>query len=149
MSEEAEAEVQADLVGIRGWLILPAIGLSAGPIIGIVALGYATTLFSDVAAAGQGGLYAFELAMEFALLGLMIFAAVRFFGKRSNAPKFIVGLLIVAIGIVALQLAVELSVGARDFAIESIKQLVRNIIGAAIWIPYFVVSKRVKATFIR
>ena len=46
----------------------------------------------------------------------------------------------------------ELSAGAEEFTVEIGRLLIGNIIaaaiGAAIWIPYFNFSKRVKTTFI-
>lgn len=52
---------EGKLVGIRGWLILPAIGLVWGSVVGISALSGAGGMYPDVARAGHGGVYALEL----------------------------------------------------------------------------------------
>ena len=154
MTDQAEtgegttSAVDPARVGIGGWLILPAIGFVLGPIIGVVVLIAAFAMFSDVEAAGYGGIYALEFVVHVGLLAFLIYAATRFFGKRSDAPSVIIALLIVSLGASVVLLVIELGAGAEVFAIETGKQLVREVIGAAIWIPYFRVSKRVKATFV-
>lgn len=155
MTDQAEvgegnaSVVDSSLVGIEGWLVLPAIGFVLAPIISVVALIAAAVLFSDVEAAGYGGIYALELLVQVGLLAFLIYAATRFFGKKSNAPSVIITLLIVSLGTSVLLLVIELGAGAEVFAIETGKQLVREVVGSAIWIPYFRVSKRVKATFVK
>jgi hypothetical protein len=151
LSEQTEATstpVDPKLVGIGGWLILPAIGFVLGPILGVGVLIFAFTLYSDVQRAGYGGLYTLELVVQLGLLVFLVYAATRFFGKKRNAPSVIITLLLVSLGASILLLVAELGAGAEEFAAESGKQLVREVIGAAIWIPYFRVSKRVKATFV-
>lgn len=140
--------VDPKLVGIGGWLVLPAIGFVLGPIVGVVGLIAALALFSDVERAGYGGIYALELVVQVGLLAFLLYAAIRFFGKKANAPAVIITLLLVSLGTSVVLLVIELGAGAKVFAIETGKQLVREVIGAAIWIPYFRVSKRVKATFV-
>jgi len=105
-------------------------------------------MYSDVARAGYGGIYTLELLVIIGILVFTLYAAYLFFKKKSNAPKTIITLLIVGIVSSCVLLVIELGAGADPFAIETGKQLVKEIIGAAIWIPYFRVSKRVKATFV-
>lgn len=151
MSEQTEAStssVDPKLCGIGGWLILPAIGLVLTPILSVLGLIASLALFSDVADAGHGGIYALEIVVELGLLIFLLYAAARFFGKRTNAPSVMIALMIIGIVAQGVLLVIELSAGAEVFALESGKALARGIIGGAIWIPYFRLSKRVKATFV-
>jgi hypothetical protein len=150
-SEQSVFNVEAvneKLVGIGGWLILPAIGLVLGPIIGIVGLIAAMGMYSDVASAGYGGIYALELIVLIGLLGFMFYTATLFFKKKNKTPRTYIKFLIISLVSSGAMLLIELAAGAEVFAVETGKQLVREIISAAIWIPYFRVSKRVKATFV-
>lgn len=155
MNESTELDATADPAlksqpaGIGGWLILPAFGLVLGAALGVVMLVYGLSLYSDVAAAGYGGVYGLELLVQFGMLVFMAYAAVRFFGKKRNAPSVIIIFLITTIVSAGVLLAVELGAGVEALAIESGKQLVRSGIAAAVWIPYFKKSRRVKATFIQ
>jgi hypothetical protein len=148
-SESNVETADQKLVGIRGWLILPAIGFTLGLVLGVVGLIAALGLYGDVVKAGYGGIYTLEILVIFGLLGFTVYAAILFFRKKSNAPQTIITLLIVSIVASGVLLIIELGAGAEPFAVETGKQLVRDIIGAAIWIPYFRVSNRVKATFVK
>ena len=147
--ESTVDNVDQKLVGIRGWLILPAIGFILGLIMGVVGLIAALGLYGDVARAGYGSIYTLEILVIVGLLGFTVYAARLFFLKKSNAPQTIITLFIVSIAASGVLLIIELGAGAEPFAVETGKQLVRDIIGAAIWIPYFRISKRVKATFVK
>jgi hypothetical protein len=142
------AMIDQKLVGIGGWLVVPAIGLVLAPIIMVVSLVMSVGLASDVARQGYGGIHALEMLYAFGMLIFIIYAAMRFFGKRSNAPSIMIALYVVQLVSEGVLLMIELGADAEPFAIESGKALVRSAMGAAIWIPYFRVSKRVKATFV-
>lgn len=146
--QDREESVDPALVGIGGWLILPALGLVLGPIFSIVMLVMALPMYPQVEAAGFGGLFTLEILVDAALIVFMLYAASRFFPKKADAPAVMIALYIAAPVVLAVMLAIETSEGAAFFAEESQKHLVRSIIGAMIWVPYFRVSKRVKATFV-
>jgi len=138
------------LVGIRGWLIVPAIGVGLGPIVLGALFLVGLSMYSQVAAAGYGRSYAFLLLVDLGILILGAYTATRFFGKKRNAPFMVIELLSAYILAASLRLVVTLGAGNPDgVAIECVRDLVRSVIGAAILVPYFRVSKRVKATFVR
>ena len=140
-----DLSVAAEKLG--GWLWLPAIGIVLSCIVTvvdiIVCLGYASRLPSR-----YSGVFALGLMADFVLLALIIYAAFRFFGRRRNAPAIMIALFITAIAINGLLLLISAAAEAEPFMVEYGKGLVKGIIGSAIWIPYFCVSKRVKKTFL-
>jgi len=136
------------LVGIGGWLVLPAIGLVLGPVIGVVLLIISLGYASDVAEAGYGAVFALEMLVQIGLLGLLIYAATRFFAKKSDAPNMMIAFLLVSLVASFVLCMIEMAAEAEVFAIESGKQIARNVVTSAIWVPYFRGSKRVKATFV-
>jgi hypothetical protein len=134
--------------GIGGWLVLPAIGFVLGPIISAGALLIELTLFSNVELAGYGALYVLGLLVQAGLWLFSIYSAMRFFGEKRNAPSSCIALMIAGLVSSGALLVIDALAGAEPFVIENAKQMAFGIITAAIWIPYFKVSKRVKLTFV-
>jgi hypothetical protein len=134
--------------GIGGWLLLPAIGFFVGALGTVIGLIRAIPGFPDVKAAGYGGIFALDLTLDAGLFVFLIYAAKRFFDKKTDAPAVIIRLFVARIGANALLLVVAVVTGAPVFMILAMKQLAREALGAAVWIPYFRLSTRVKATFI-
>lgn len=133
-------------VGIGGWLILPAIGLVLSPILNFF------TFISELEILSGGSLYDYETLITFEVIYIALFiifqiyTAVKFFTKKMDAPQLVILVLIVNIvglAIIALWIA---SIG--DLPDEISMGVVRAIIAAAIWIPYFKRSLRVMNTFV-
>ena len=132
---------------LGGWLILPAIGLVLGCIMSLVGIVASLGLSANLPSRYQG-IFALSLIFDIGLTIFLVYAAVRFFGKRRNAPATMIALLIVQLVVNALLLAISLGSNAEPFAVAAGVQLLRSIIPALIWIPYFSVSQRVKRTFV-
>jgi len=145
----ANAVVQQKFIGIKGWLILPAIGLVLSLIIGpiglIAGLANMNTEYAAYSASAilvNAGLYIYIWV-----------TAIRFFKKRADAPQTIIHLIIIRIIASGVLFVLGLVVVGGDDALTIVVLLRSNNfvaqgIAAAIWIPYFKVSKRVKATFV-
>ncbi len=134
--------------GIDGWLLLPATGLVLGSV--VVPVGLAMEL-----ARLDSGYAGYSVPRVLVNAGLCIYlwvAVFRFFGKRQTAPQtmviYMVASTIASMALFILGLAV---IGTSDTAvIMSLKAnnfLARGL-AAAIWVPYFMSSRRVKATFV-
>jgi len=136
------------LAGINGWLIPWAVGFAVGPVIIVIMFFRAADLFPAVEAAGYAGIYTLDLLLEAGLLVLLIYAATRFVRMKTDAPVVIISLLIASMGMSAVLLVAAVVAHAAPFVTEGARDLGRAVIQAAIWIPYWRVSKRVKATFV-
>ena len=132
---------------IGGWLILPAIGLIVTPLLqaaGIILV--LCMLGSGILARAAGGTayVGMAIVLSLGLIALDLCAAVAFFAKKRHAPKWMIALLCVGL----LNIPMEIW-GNMVFDTTDVKGIVRPIAAASIWIPYFLMSERVKATFVR
>jgi hypothetical protein len=148
--------------GIGGWLILPLLGLIITPFkIGFALYADIWPAFSQgawrtVTTPGNEGyhplwvpLLIIESAGNVAIIAVGLIALWYFLRKSRSTAKLMVswlGLILVMVlaDYVLMNLIPEL---AEKWDPKSLVELVRPVLGAAIWIPYFLFSKRVKATF--
>jgi len=122
-AKRLQAEKEA-LTGISGWLILPAISLVANLGIGII--GIAVNWSQLSATAPRVSL------SDTAYLTFTLLVAVAFFRKRPFVPKLMVVWILAAVGLTIA---------------ENAGLLFQGIVATAIWVPYFLVSRRVRNTF--
>ncbi len=153
------------LAGIAGWLILPAIGTVLTPFI----IGY--HIWVDIDVYGPEIWYRvthpdspnyafvwrpillFELAINLFLLVLSLLLLVTFFQRRRIAPRLFIAqlvlrLLVQLVGLWYISAFPELGIDEADKA-EQMKELRRAFTTLSIWVPYFLVSRRVRSTFTR
>lgn len=134
---------------IGGWLVIPAISLSLGILTSALGIcfGIYMLLRADQETFADMRVWAL-LIIELAVLVYAIYAAALFFSKRREAIRAMI--ILMAAGIVAgtgtTALLLSLS---GEASTDAIKPLLRSFVVAAIWIPYFLMSKRVRETFTR
>lgn len=150
--------------GINGWLILVAIGMVLAPIRIVFTL---LTTYPQIFSSGTwealttkgsegynplwGPIIIGELSINIILLMLLLYLAYLFFSKSRNFPKWFIGIAIFSIVfIVADAFAVKMVAPDEPvFDSDTIREFAHSVIVAVIWVPYMLVSKRVKATFIK
>ncbi|SEJ48206.1 Transglutaminase-like superfamily protein [Dyadobacter sp. SG02] len=146
-------------IHIGSWLVFIGFSIAVQPfamfwmLIELVRNGYLTnTLWNAYELKGTfhswsfRGLMMAEVYYNVVMLGFAIFLAVLFFKKRDSFPKFYIRFLtIAAIGIFIDQV---LTFALTDNGTFNYILASRNIIYAAIWIPYMSSSERVKRTFV-
>jgi ABC-type multidrug transport system permease subunit len=154
---------EKNLEGIGGWLILVAIGIVVTPI-RIIALVISTLpqIFSTgvwEAWTTQGSeiynpllatFIAGEIFINCGLLLVWLYIAYKFFTKSKDFPKWYIGvavfsLIFIIVDAFAIHMALPI---VPVFDPDTTKEVIRALIMVVIWVPYMLVSKRVKATFI-
>ena len=139
---------------IGGWLWLPAIGLALGAIRTLLAsLKSVRSLLERehlAAAASLPGLphsarsltLLFVAGFQVALFVGLVWVGVRFARRKRNAPK-----LLIAVYVLNLALLVALYAFGRGRLVAP-GDAWSALIGVVIWVPYFLLSDRVKRTFL-
>jgi transglutaminase-like putative cysteine protease len=154
--------VYAKLQGIRGWLVLPAISVVVQPFrimydVGVLVPSFATDVWTTLTTAGgtaYDALWApillYELAANLALLVFAVLLAVLFFQRRRSVPVIFVAFLIGAALVQGLDLwlASLIPMDSMKVTPKEMSELARSVVGAMIWSAYFLVSHRVKSTFV-
>lgn len=143
--------------GLRGWLILVGIGVTLAPI-RVTLTTFQTCM--DVFANGKWDAITIPLMKPFIIveivtnMGMAIgatIAAYFFYTKNRNFPKLYIGIQIFSLILILLdaEVASRINPEIPMFDPETNREITRALIGTLIWVPYMLVSKRVKATFVR
>ena len=153
---------EAELAGIGGWLILPMLGLISIPIrMGFFLVTDVAPLFSEetweaVTTPGSEvnlplgiALLVFEILCTSCLMIYSIVVMVLFFKRHYLVPKLMIIIYAVSLSyaVVDFSVAFLISDVAIEVASELLKEFIRPFFHAAIWIPYFLKSRRVRNTF--
>jgi hypothetical protein len=146
------------LYGIGGWLILVMLGQFLSPLMIVIGLYpiYQTLDFSELPPA-YAAFVVIELALN-AVFGLWAWSNLwLIFNKRALAVKSVIGFLALSPAFLlsdalAAKFMLEYVGGTMSwqetFDAETMRAIGRSFVGAAIWIPYMVVSQRVNVTLL-
>ena len=149
--------------GIGGWLILVILGLIVSPLrITYLLLTIHWPIFRDgtwhtLTTPGSPAyhhlwapLLAYEIIGNLIAIVLALVTLVMLLRKSKRTPAFAIGWFAYGAAFVAVDFFVAdlIPFVAQHPDPDDIKELARGVVAAAIWIPYFLVSKRVKATFV-
>ncbi|MGA2219423.1 MAG: DUF2569 family protein [Terracidiphilus sp.] len=146
-----------DLNGIGGWLILPTIGLVIGPfrlLSTIINLNipylygsqHQVYLSSHL---GSATLLLFELASNTIFIIFLIYLNFLLFAKKKAFPTYMIICLIARFCVVLLDTLAAQALHPTANLTTAYWTLVGGLLGLLTWIPYFRLSRRVKATFVR
>ena len=149
--------------GLGGWLILVGIAIVLTPLMMLFGLSQTfpplfndgvwqalTTPGSEQYRPGFAALVVFEIAMNVAIIVVTIFSIALFFRKSMRVPRWYIGILLAGLASLIFDLiGVRMVLPDIPMDVGTMRDLVRSAIACAIWIPYMLVSVRVKNTFVQ
>lgn len=138
---------QTELKGISGWLIIPAIGLVLAPISASISFFMGISMIQSFAPELTNDPRLWLIgSIDILMIIAGIIVAFLFFKKRRSAIKFIIWLMVASILANLIEVFLNASM-FNEMDYETIKPFIHASVYGAIWIPYFIKSKRVKNTF--
>ena len=142
-----ESAPEKSLVGISGWLVLPAIGTVFAPIAHVVAIYDNLKVDLTAYVAEAATVIWVDTSISIVMIVAWVGAAFALFNHRRLYPKLFIGLQLAAFVQTFIAMAL-LSRAGGDSSIF-LQDLGKMTVAGLIWIPYMLVSKRVAATFTR
>ena len=143
------------LSGIRGWLILPAIGVVINPILLLMGIVASFETFGEYdwvidAYPVLRAILTVDIVGAVIVLILFIVLLFFFFGKRRSAPSLFIWTSVISIGFAVITTLMSTSLWGEfpGYAAETLPSTIGSIVASVLWIAYFTVSKRVAATFV-
>jgi hypothetical protein len=145
-----------DLEGLSGWLILVGLGLVISPF-AILATTLSTHLpfFSDsryqaflASHLGLAALIDFEVITNIVFVIGLVALNYLFFTKRRSFPTYMILYLASHFAVILMDAFAAHALLPNASLAGSYKSIAQSFFGALIWIPYMLVSRRVKATFV-
>ncbi|MEP7452809.1 DUF2569 domain-containing protein [Phyllobacterium sp. SB3] len=145
--------------GIGGWMILPILGmagtaLAAGITTWQGVAGLTLDDWQNLLAAYPWFVASLALSVAFGVAGVAIiaFTLKLIFSKDARAPKWAIlyFIFMVVIGTIEFGILHHYADVFQDPSMldDEPKDTIRNYIIAAVWVPYFMRSKRVRNTFV-
>ncbi|MCB4766586.1 MAG: DUF2569 family protein [Sulfurovum sp.] len=149
--------------GLGGWLILVGIGVVLSPLRQLAKLSKAylpifndgtwealTTPTSESYNSSFSSLLMGEIFFNSLIIIASLYLIYLFFAKKSFFPKLYIWILVFSLIFILLDAVVVSSLfpNIEVFDVETMKEIGRTVIVSLIWIPYMLISKRVKATFV-
>lgn len=153
-----------NIEGLGGWLILVGLGVILSPLVILVTVfptyfeifsdgswAILTTPGSTVYNPLWAPLLIVEIGINAGLVLAWVVAATLYFTKRKAFPKVYIAIVLFSLTFIILDAIAVNAVLPTEPVFDSAtaRQVGRTLITALIWIPYMLLSKRVKATFIR
>lgn len=137
---------------IRGWLYVAALGLILSILSAILSINTSIRVLMEYYAqidSARRGILFFELFAWLGLFGFSVFTSSLFFRKKRLLPRCYIALLVMWVAFMAIDLLLAHQFLGVPYIYATVQPLIRNTLSACIWIPYFIVSVRVKRTFVR
>ncbi len=158
MSEEIDNN---DIKGLGGWLILVGIFVVTSPVrwlntiylqifSGITWEAISTTNYEHYDLIVWRAILIGEFVYNISLIILSIYLIYLFFSRHYLFPKFFIAVLLVPVVFIPLDSwAIRFLFPLEPiFDKETLNSFIRVLITSLVWIPYMLLSKRVKATFV-
>lgn len=137
---------------IRGWLYVPALGLVLSIIANIMGINFNLRFLmeNDALIGGtQKAILYFELLSFLGMFAFSVYVSTLFFRKKRQLPRCYIALVLIGVAFVGIDLLLGHLYLDVPYVYSTVQPLVRNVLSACIWVPYFIVSERVKRTFVR